>query len=701
MRVVCDIEANGLLDTLTHIWCAVTYDLDTGETRIFSDFSNQTIDGNTDDFIEHLKECDTVIGHNFIMYDIPAIELSTGYSYKGEVLDTLVASKLLHFTRLQPKGATSSHSLGAWGIRLGIAKPTQEQWLEWEENMIHRCVEDVKINVALYHKLVEESLQQEGIDKCLKLEYKVASISADQVKNGWLIDKDKLDSNIIYLDQEIERLRSLIEPLIPSVVRPKDPKMDWKGVNVIMKLSGFGWRKVPVTRLDHLGNPIKPSYKPITPKILKSGVYDRWTSLWFGIPPENALGNRLVIGPYTRIEFQKVKLSQHALVKTFLLTQGWKPTQWTFKKDRSGRVIRDDGGKPINNSPRLTEDSYETITGDIGKDISRWATLTHRRNTLANPTNDTKGWKNIIRKDGRLECIPDTLGAATGRMTHKNLVNVPGVKSLFGKEMREVFIASGKNKLVGSDAAGAQLRLLAAAMEDEDYVKLVIEGSEEDEDGNFVGTDVHTQNGLAAGLISQSDVDWLRNNSSSHPDYGTYHDRFAGHRGSSKNFIYGLLFGAGDAKMGILVNGGAKEGKRLRESFLKGFPKLQLLVDKLNEQYNNSKKKHKEGFILGADGRRIYVNSSHKLLNYLLQGNEAIYMKNVMVMANRLLVKNKIRAKLLCFYHDELNMEVHPDDVDKVVKIMSHSFIKGGERLNLKCPMASDPKVGNNWYEIH
>ncbi len=633
---------------------------------------------------------------------MPAIEQATGRVYTGKVVDTLLISKLLHFTRIQPKGANSRHSLDAWGTRFGVAKPKQEQWMVWEEAMLHRCKEDVRINVLTYNKLMEEKALQPGIDKCIKLEHLVAKISREQVVNGWLLDEKKLQSNIEYLDEEIEDLRSYVEPKIPSVVKPKDAKMDWADVNKTMKDHGLvGWKKVPITRMDHLGKPIKKSFKPIKPKILKSGNYDRWTALWFGIPPENAMGDRMIAGVYTRIEFAKVKLSQHALVKEFLLTQGWKPTQWTFKKDRDGKVLRDDKRKPIPNSPKLTEDSYPSIRGEIGNKISRWATLTHRRNTLANPKDNTKGWQNVARPDGRLVCVPDTLGAATGRMTHKNLVNVPGVRSLFGKEMREVFIAEGDNVLVGADAAGAQLRLLAAAMEDEDYVKVVVDGSEDDENGKFIGTDVHTQNGLAAGLINPEDVEWLRNNDHSHPEYGTVHDRFVGRRGASKNFIYGLLFGAGDAKLGILVNGGATEGKRLKDSFMAGFPKLQVLVDKLTEQFNSSKKKYKEGFILGADGRRIYVDSPHKVLNYLLQGNEAIYMKYVMCMSEQLLRKNNIRSKLLCFYHDELNLEVHPDDVERTVKIMAHSFGRAGEKLNFTCPMASDPKVGKNWYEIH
>lgn len=699
--IIFDLESNGLLDSLTHIWCAVTHDLESGETKVFSDYSDQVLDGNINDFVDFLYAQPKVCGHNIIAFDLPAIEKVTGRVYEGEVVDTLLLSKLLHFTRIQPKGAKSRHSLEAWGIRMGVSKPEQEQWLVWEEAMLHRCKEDVRINTLTHEKLMAEIVLQPGIDKCIRLEHHVARISRRQVVNGWLLDGKKLQENIDYLDEEIERLRFSTEPSIPSVVKQKDPKMSWTDANKIMKEFGFGWKKVPITRMDHLGRPIKKTFKPIKPKILKSGLYDKWTSLWFGIPPENALGDRLIAGPYTRIEFSRVKLSQHALVKEYLLKQGWQPTQWTFKKDRDGKTLRDDRNKPITNSPILTEDSYDSIQGETGNNISRWATLVHRRNTLANPKNDTKGWQNIIREDGRLVCVPDTLGAATGRMTHKNLVNVPGVKSLFGKEMREVFIAEGGNVLVGADAAGAQLRLLAAAMEDEDYVKLVVDGSEEDEDGKFIGTDVHTQNGLAAGLIDPNDVEWLRNHNHGHPEYGTYHDRFVGRRGASKNFIYGLLFGAGDAKMGILVNGGAAEGKRLKESFLAGFPKLQVLVDKLTDQYNSSKKKYKEGFIYGADGRRIYVDSPHKVLNYLLQGNEAIYMKNVMVLADQLLTKNSVRAKLLCFYHDELNMEVHPDDVDRTVKILAHSFGRAGEKLNFTCPMASDPKVGKNWYQIH
>ena len=51
--------------------------------------------------------------------------------------------------------------------------------------------------------------------------------------------------------------------------------------------------------------------------------------------------------------------------------------------------------------------------------------------------------------------------------------------------------------------------------------------------------------------------------------------------------------------------------------------------------------------------------------------------------------------------HDELNYEVSPESLDKAKKILSHSFAKVGDTLPIGCKMASDPKVGKNWYEIH
>ena len=697
-RIVCDIETNGLLDELNRIWIAVTHDIDTGEQRIFSEHTDEA-DGDIEDFIEYFKNTDVVIGHNFIGFDIPAIRKVTGYQFEGEVVDTLILSKLLHFTRYRPKGYPTGHSLGAWGAKLGIKKPDQEQWLRWEPNMVVRCVEDVKINVDTYHKLMTEVSRQPDIANAIKVEHETSKICAEMTHNGWLVDLQKLKDNISYLDEEIERLRSSVEPLIPRVCVPKDPKCTWEEANDTL---GGVWKKVPTTKMNAAGLAIKPTRTPKLPKVLKSGKYDKHSALWFGLSQTDAMHTKTIAGAYSRISFEPVRLSQHALIKTFLFTQGWVPTVWNFKKcPDTGKILRDDNNQPVKSSPKLTEDSYDSIKGETGKNIGRHATLVHRRQTLENPKDHTKGWLNNLGTDGRLRCDFDTLGAATGRMAHKKLTNVPGTRSVFGKEMRECFIAPDNRLLIGADAAGCQLRLLAGLMGDEDYIRTVVDGIEEDDDDNYVGSDVHTVNGLATGLVKLSDHQWLLDNDPSHTDWHDYRDAVTGGRGRAKNFIYGLLFGAGDAKIGLLVDGTAKDGKRLKENFFASWPKLKDMVDALLEEWRSNKEKYKEGWITGVDGRRIYVESEHKCLNYKLQGDEAIFMKYTLVKADRLIKKNRIDSKWLLIYHDEFESETAPQDEKKVTKVYSHCFTKVGEELKIKCPMSSSPKVGLNWYEIH
>ncbi len=704
-RIVCDIETNGLLDELDRIWIAVTHDLDTDEVKIFSEHTDEAT-GDIDDFVEYLAGSDTVIGHNFIGFDIPAIRKVTGFHFQGEIVDTLVLSKLLHFTRYRPKGYLSGHSLGAWGAKMGIKKPDQEQWTRWEDNMVTRCVEDVRINVEVYHKLMLERDQQAGIDQAIKVEHETSKICAEMTYNGWLVDMKKLEDNIRYLDEEIERLRVSVEPLIPKVCVPKDPKCTWEQAN---KLLNGVWKKVPATKTNAAGLPIKPTREPRHPKVLKSGKYDKWTALWFGISQTDAMHSKTIAGPHSRISFEPVRLSQHALIKSFLFTQGWVPTLWNHKKcPDTGKVLRDDNNQPVKSSPKLTEDSYASIKGEIGKNIGRHATLVHRRQTLANPKDPSKGWLNNLGEDGRLRCDFDTLGAATGRMAHKKLTNVPGTRSVFGKEMRQCFIAPKGRLLIGADAAGCQLRLLAGLMGDESYIRTVVDGIEESDNPDtnsevdiYVGSDVHTINGLSTGLIAQSDHEWLLKNDHSSPDWHTVRDRVTGARGRAKNFIYGLLFGAGDAKIGLLVDGTAKDGKRLKDNFFASWPKLKSMVEALLEEWRSNKEKSKEGWITGVDGRRIYVESEHKCLNYKLQGDEAIFMKYTLVKADRLIKKNRIDSKWLLIYHDEIESEASPRDEKKVTKVFSHCFAKVGEELEIACPMSSSPKTGLNWYDIH
>ena len=274
-----------------------------------------------------------------------------------------------------------------------------------------------------------------------------------------------------------------------------------------------------------------------------------------------------------------------------------------------------------------------------------------------------KSWFDCVGSDGRVHGRVITNGAVTGRMTHSspNMAQIPNSGSLYGPECRECWTVDDGYVLVGADASGLELRMLAHYMKDDEYVKTVVEGSSKD------GTDVHTKNQKAAGLQT---------------------------RDQAKTFIYGFLYGAGPAKIGAIVGGSAKDGQRLIDSFLKATPSLQRLRDTVA-------KYAVKGFVPGLDGRKIWVRSEHSALNSLLQGAGAIVMKQALVILEKDIRVNKLRAKFVANVHDEWQIECHPDDAEAVGKLAVSSIKAAGEYFNLRCPLDGEYKIGKSWRQTH
>jgi len=166
MRVVMDIESNGLLNTANILWCAVAYDIDTHATYEFILKDNEY-----DEFQTFMDNVDVWIGHNIIGYDIPLLSKLNVYQYTGAVCDTLIYSRTLDPDRALSEGCPThiqdpitgkkkivgSHSLEAWGYRVSRSKPYIERWDIWSDKILHRCKEDVIINYKTLQMLLEEA----------------------------------------------------------------------------------------------------------------------------------------------------------------------------------------------------------------------------------------------------------------------------------------------------------------------------------------------------------------------------------------------------------------------------------------------------------------------------------------------------------------------------------------------------------------
>jgi DNA polymerase-1 len=322
-----------------------------------------------------------------------------------------------------------------------------------------------------------------------------------------------------------------------------------------------------------------------------------------------------------------------------LIELGWKPTKLTPT------------GQPI-----VDETTLQDIKFSEGQIIAEYLMLQKRVAQI-------ESWLEAVGKDGRVHGKVITNGAVTGRMTHSspNMAQIPNAGSIYGPECRECWTVESGNVLVGCDASGLELRMLAHYMKDDKYVKTVTEGSSKD------GTDVHTQNQKAAGLET---------------------------RDQAKTFIYAFLYGAGPAKIGSIVGGNAKAGEKLINAFLKNTPALQRLRNTVSKYAG-------KGFVPGLEGRKIWVRSEHAALNSLLQGAGAIVMKKALVIFYDKVKAKKWPVKLVANVHDEFQLEVPKEYATIVGEAAKQSIVEAGEHYKLRCPLDGEYKIGANWRQTH
>jgi len=385
---------------------------------------------------------------------------------------------------------------------------------------------------------------------------------------------------------------------------------------------------------DEVHKEFKPKLvdiRQVIPKLKKDGSLSK-----SGLTPEE-YEERLPtnnIEPFMRRKLQDFNLGSRKQVGEYLMEFGWKPKKFT----PTGQPIVD-----------------ETTLGKIDK-IPQ-AKLIADYFLYQKRIAQVDSWIKAMDDDGRVHGFVIPNGTITGRMSHRspNMAQVPNIHSPYGVECRACWTVKEGYKLVGIDASGLELRMLAHYMQNEEYINEIING------------DIHTANQKAAGLES---------------------------RDQAKTFIYALIYGAGDAKLGSVVGGNRESGKRLREQFLNNNPSFKTLREKVQRASG----KH---WLKGIDGRKLLIRTQHAALNTLLQGGGAIVMKRGLAMLDSLISLNTFDAKFVANIHDEWQMEVREDIAENVGRLAVDCIIKAGEYYNLRCPMDGEYKVGDNWSETH
>jgi DNA polymerase-1 len=600
--LIFDLETNGLLPTVTTVHCGVTYNTESKEYKSYRPDDIPLL-------IKDLRAADTIAAHNGINFDIPVIQKLYGINLHDDckVVDTILWSKLAYYNLIDidsrsarvPPRMKGSHALKAWGYRLAEQKGTYgEQEAAWD-TFSEEMLEYCEQDVRVTVKLYEKLLSKQVPQGALDIEHDFARIINKQVQHGWFFNVKAAEKLHIQLLKDKEVIEKELEDTFK-------PLQEW----VVMS---------KVKQFNKDGSESKVYQNQVARGALnKNGQWGRWDEIYFNPG------------------------SRHHIAKWLKHLYNWESPRQTEK------------GSPIIDESILKEVDYPEA-----QLLVKYFLI---RKVLGMVAEGANGWLKLVRADSRIHGDLDTLGAVTGRCTHMrpNIAQVPSDRAFMGKECRQLFTVPEGKVIVGCDASGLELRMLAHYMAKYDngaYGEQIVNG------------DIHTTNQEAAGLPT---------------------------RANAKTFIYAFLYGAGNAKLGTVVGGGLKEGKKLKEDFFKKLPALKQLSDAVQ-------KAAIKGFLVGLSKRKYYVRSPHSALNVLLQGAGAMIMKYYLVALDAKLQAAGFNDDydFIGNIHDEVQLEVKKEKAEAIAKICEAAFDDVEKELDFRVKLEGEANIGATWNDTH
>jgi len=234
MRLVLDLESNGLLPEMDKVHCIVLRDLDTGNIISCAD---QPGYHSLEMALDFIREATLIVGHNVIKFDIPALKKiypSLELKSNVEYYDTLVVSRVM-WPELEPVDAAKfshiprkyfgRHSLAAWGERLGVSKinfkaeskkdndEVEDVWEKWTPTMQTYCEGDVEVSTRLYEYLSCQELDP----RCQKLEHEFALVMAQQETFGFPFNEKAAYALVNTLKARRSELEDELQSTFPPI----------------------------------------------------------------------------------------------------------------------------------------------------------------------------------------------------------------------------------------------------------------------------------------------------------------------------------------------------------------------------------------------------------------------------------------------------------------------------------------------------
>lgn len=606
---VVDIETDSLTPTVIWVLCAENVKTGESVTLISYNKIKEWLD-------ERVKEGCVFIGHNALKFDIPVLNaLARSLIPLSRIVDTMLLSMVYS------PSLNGGHSLEAWGKRLGCEKLEFNDFSRLTKTMIRYCKMDVTVCKKLFIKLTALMRSIGFSEEGLEIEHKAWWLIRKQQINGFSFNIDECRKLYALIRSKENELKDKIHEywpprLVEVKVYAKSHKQDGT------ETTGYRKHTLEYPKLE----------------LTDDGGYRAFDYVEFNIG-----------SPSQRIEK--------------LLELGWKPREFTKKTAKGG------GGNPkVTDKGELVPSLVEFIeNGDKEevKLIANWITLNARANML-------NTW---------MEAYNDKSGAIHGnlwlantlryRHSDPNTANIPavrldkddkprlGIDGYYTYEARDLWTVRdlSTRRLVGVDAKGIQLRVLAHYLNNAEFTEAVLAG------------DPHSYNQKIGGFAT---------------------------RPIAKTFIYAFLLGAGDEKVGQIIGGTQKDGKEVKSRFINNFPGLDRLLDDLERQIKRS------GRIRLCDDTPIIVTKPHTRLGYLLQGDESRIMKKAAILSDQDIRRKKLDVLKVGDIHDEWQNDTFKDHVEQLrFEVFPEAFKQSGEFFRYRLPIECDTKEGLTWAETH